>query len=82
LLIRHLLRQPALPRSLAGHFYVEADQVEAQIRRNGVGILWSSARIAGVTIGVLVEQRGQNDGVHKRIEDTLRYADVTIIEGQ
>ena len=53
-------------------------------RRRGfeAGILWSGARIASVTIGALVERRGQNDGVHKQIEDTLRYADVTIIEGQ
>jgi hypothetical protein len=47
---------------LAEHFDVEADQAEAQAWRNGAGIPWSSARIAGVTIGALVEQRGETTG--------------------
>ena len=44
--------------------------------------LWSSARIAGVPIDALVEQRGETlDGLRKQIEDSVRYANITIIEG-
>src|SRR6202011_2404084 len=47
---------------LAEHFDVDANQVEAQvIGEHGVSqvFLWSSARIAGVPIGRLIEQRGE-----------------------
>jgi L-lactate dehydrogenase len=70
---------------LAEHFDVDANQVEAQvIGEHGVSqvFLWSSARIAGVPIGKLIEARGETlDGVRKKIEDSVRYANITIIEG-
>src|SRR5258706_333951 len=70
---------------LAEHFDVDANQVEAQvIGEHGVSqvFLWSSARIAGVPISTLVEQRGETlDSVRKQIEQSVRYANITIIEG-
>lgn len=70
---------------LAEHFDVDANQVEAQvIGEHGVSqvFLWSGARIAGVPIGALVEQRGETlDGLRKQIEDRVRYANIAIIEG-
>ena len=70
---------------LAEHFDVDANQVEAQvIGEHGVSqvFLWSAARIAGVPIGKLIEARGESlDGVRKKIEDSVRYANITIIEG-
>src|SRR6202163_4695073 len=70
---------------LAEHFEVDANQVEAQvIGEHGVSqvFLWSSARIAGVPISTLVEQRGETlDSVCKQIEQSVRYANITIIEG-
>jgi L-lactate dehydrogenase len=70
---------------LAEHFGVDANQVEAQvIGEHGVSqvFLWSSARIAGVSIGKLIEQRRETfEKVRKQIEDSVRYANITIIEG-
>src|SRR5712672_4334170 len=70
---------------LAEHFEVDANQVEAQvIGEHGVSqvFLWSSARIAGVPIGTLIEQRGETlDSVREQIEQSVRYANITIIEG-
>jgi L-lactate dehydrogenase len=70
---------------LAEHFDVDANQVEAQvIGEHGVSqvFLWSAARIAGVPIGKLIEARSETlDGVRKQIEDSVRYANITIIEG-
>jgi L-lactate dehydrogenase len=44
--------------------------------------LWSSARIAGVPISALVRERGETfDGVREQIENSVRYANITIIEG-
>jgi hypothetical protein len=41
-----------------------------------------AARIAGVPIGKLIEARGESlDGVRKKIEDSVRYANITVIEG-
>jgi L-lactate dehydrogenase len=70
---------------LAQHFDVDANQVEAQVvGEHGVSqvFLWSSARIAGVPIGVLVRERGETlDKVREQIESSVRYANITIIEG-
>jgi L-lactate dehydrogenase len=70
---------------LAEHFDVDANQVEAQvIGEHGVSqvFLWSSARIGGVPISTLVEQRGETlDRLRKQIEQSVRYANITIIEG-
>jgi L-lactate dehydrogenase len=44
--------------------------------------LWSSARIAGVPIGALIRQRGEDlERVREQIESSVRYANITIIEG-
>jgi L-lactate dehydrogenase len=70
---------------LAQHFEVDANQVEAQVvGEHGVSqvFLWSSARIAGVPIGSLVKERGETlDTVREQIESSVRYANITIIEG-
>jgi len=70
---------------LAEHFDVDANQVEAQvIGEHGTSqvFLWSSVRIAGVPISTLIEERGESlDGVRKQIENDVRYANITIIEG-
>src|SRR5450631_1271376 len=70
---------------LAQHFKVDANQVEAQVvGEHGVSqvFLWSSARIAGVPIGALVRERGETlERVREEIESSVRYANITIIEG-
>jgi L-lactate dehydrogenase len=70
---------------LAQHFEVDANQVEAQVvGEHGVSqvFLWSSARIAGVPIGNLIRERGETlEGVREQIEKSVRYANITIIEG-
>ena len=44
--------------------------------------LWSSARIAGVPVRKLLEQRGEKlDEVRAQLEKDVRYANITIIEG-
>ncbi len=70
---------------LAEHFEVDANQVEAQvIGEHGTSqvFLWSAARIAGVPVSKLIEERGETlDAVRKQVEDDVRYANITIIEG-
>jgi L-lactate dehydrogenase len=70
---------------LAEHFEVDANQVEAQVvGEHGVSqvFLWSTARIAGVPIGALVGERGETlDRVREQIEKSVRFANITIIEG-
>ena len=70
---------------LAEHFEVDANQVEAQvIGEHGISqvFLWSTARIAGVPISALVAERGEAlDRVRKQVETSVRYANITIIEG-
>ena len=70
---------------LAQHFDVDANQVEAQVvGEHGVSqvFLWSSARIAGVPIGAFVRKRGEVlERVQEQIESSVRYANITIIEG-
>ena len=70
---------------LAEHFDVDANQVEAQvIGEHGTSqvFLWSTARIAGIPIGTLIAERGETlDRVRKEIEKNVRYANITIIEG-
>jgi L-lactate dehydrogenase len=44
--------------------------------------LWSGARIAGVPVSKLIAERGEAaDKVHRQIEENVRYANITIIEG-
>src|SRR6202043_3229482 len=70
---------------LAEHFEVDANQVEAQvIGEHGLSqvFLWSSARIAGVPVSKLIAERGEAlESVCKQIEADVRYANITIIEG-
>jgi L-lactate dehydrogenase len=70
---------------LATHFGVDANQVEAQVLgEHGVSqvFLWSAVRIAGVPLGKLIETRGETpEQVRKQIEQDVRYANITIIEG-
>jgi L-lactate dehydrogenase len=70
---------------LAQHFDIDANQVEAQvIGEHGVSqvFLWSSARIAGVPVSKLIAERGEAlESVCKQIEADVRYANITIIEG-
>jgi L-lactate dehydrogenase len=70
---------------LAQHFEVDANQVEAQVvGEHGVSqvFLWSSARIAGAPIGAMIRERGETlEKVRQKIESSVRYANITIIEG-
>jgi L-lactate dehydrogenase len=70
---------------LAEHFDVDANQVEAQVvGEHGISqvFLWSAARVAGVPVAKLVEERGEAlDAVRKQIEENVRYANITIIQG-
>jgi L-lactate dehydrogenase len=44
--------------------------------------LWSSARIAGVPVAALLKERGEKlDDVRTQLENEVRYANITIIEG-
>src|SRR6202795_1424200 len=70
---------------LAEYFKVDAKQVEAQvIGEHGISqvFLWSTARIAGVPISGLIAERGETlDKVRKQVYKSVRYANITIIEG-
>ena len=70
---------------LAQYFKVDPAQVEAQV----VGdhgpaqvFLWSTARIAGVPVKKLVEERHESFAdLRASLERDVRYANITIIEG-
>ena len=70
---------------LGMHFGVDAASVEAQvIGDHGTSqvFLWSSARIAGVPLArLLQERRGSLDDLRAKVENDVRYANITIIEG-
>ena len=70
---------------LGKHFGVDPAQVEAQvIGDHGTSqvFLWSSARIAGVPVTVLLRERHEQlDDVRAQLERDVRYANITIIEG-
>jgi len=70
---------------LGKHFGVDPAQVEAQvIGDHGTSqvFLWSSARIAGVSVAALLQERGEKlDDVRAQLERDVRYANITIIEG-
>jgi L-lactate dehydrogenase len=61
---------------LAKHFDVDANQVEAQVvGEHGISqvFLWSTARIAGVPISTLIEERGETlDSVSEQVEKSVR----------
>lgn len=70
---------------LAERFGVSPNSVEAQILgEHGTSevFIWSRARIAGVPVSELLRQRGENEAeFRKSVEDEVRYANITIIEG-
>jgi L-lactate dehydrogenase len=44
--------------------------------------LWSSARVAGVPLATLLQERGENlTDLRAKVERGVRYANITIIEG-
>jgi L-lactate dehydrogenase len=70
---------------LGRHFAVDPAQVEAQvIGDHGTTqvFLWSSARVAGVPVSYFLKERGEQlDALRTKIENEVRYANITIIEG-
>jgi L-lactate dehydrogenase len=72
---------------LGKFFGVDARSVEAQVigdRGTSQVFLWcsSSARIAWVPIAALLKVRGQRlESVRDKLEQEVRYANITIIEG-
>jgi L-lactate dehydrogenase len=70
---------------LGAYFGVDAAHVEANvIGDHGTSqvFLWSGARIGGVPIAALLKKRGETvNGLRKKVEKDVRYANITIIEG-
>jgi L-lactate dehydrogenase len=70
---------------LGRHFGVDPAHVEAQvIGDHGTSqvFLWSSARIGGVPVMALLKARDEKlDDVRTQLENDVRYANITIIEG-
>jgi L-lactate dehydrogenase len=70
---------------LGAHFGVDPVDVEAQvIGDHGTSqvFLWSSARIAGVPLARLLQERGEGlADLRAKVESDVRYANITIIEG-
>jgi len=70
---------------LARHFGVDAATVEAQvIGDHGTAqvFLWSGARVGGVAVRQLLEARGEEFAAFReKLEQDVRYANITIIEG-
>ena len=70
---------------LGAHFGVDPINIEAQvIGDHGTSqvFLWSSARVAGVPLTKLLQDRDENlSAVRTKIENDVRYANITIIEG-
>jgi L-lactate dehydrogenase len=70
---------------LGKYFGVDPVHVEAQvIGDHGTSqvFLWSSARIGGVPVASLLRARGERlEELRKKLEQEVRYANITIIEG-
>jgi L-lactate dehydrogenase len=70
---------------LARHFGVDAATVEAQvIGDHGTAqvFLWSGARVGGVGVRKLLEEQGEDfSAFREKLEQDVRYANITIIEG-
>jgi L-lactate dehydrogenase len=70
---------------LARHFNLAPSSVEAQVLgEHGTSqvFLWSSARIAGIPVLKEIERRGLSpEEFRSRVEREVRYANITIIEG-
>jgi L-lactate dehydrogenase len=66
---------------LGKHFGVDPKHVDADvIGDHGTSqvFLWSSARVAGIPLTYLLEEREE---LREKIENDVRYANITIIEG-
>ena len=70
---------------LGAHFGVDPRNVEAQVvgdHGTSQVFLWSSARVAGVPLATLLQERGENlADLRAKVEKDVRYANITIIEG-
>jgi L-lactate dehydrogenase len=70
---------------LGAHFGVNPTTVEAQvIGDHGTSqvFLWSSARVGGVPLATLLQERGESlADLRGKVEKDVRYANITIIEG-
>jgi L-lactate dehydrogenase len=70
---------------LGSYFGVDAANVDAQvIGEHGTSevFLWSSAQIGGVPVGALLGHRGEKlTDMRPLLEKAVRYANITIIEG-
>ena len=70
---------------LGRYFDANPAHVEAQVAGDhGTSqvFLWSSARIGGVLLSMLLRKRGETiDALREQIEKEVRYANITIIEG-
>ncbi len=70
---------------LARRFGVSADSVNAQVfGEHGTSevFVWSSADVAGVPVRTLLSQRAEDfDKFRREVENEVRYANITIIEG-
>ena len=70
---------------LGAHFGVDPRYVEAQvIGDHGTSqvFLWSSARVAGGALATILGERGEDlSRLRAKVENDVRYANITIIEG-
>jgi L-lactate dehydrogenase len=70
---------------LGKHFGVDPKHVDADvIGDHGTSqvFLWSSARVAGIPLTYLLEERGESlEELREKIENDVRYANITIIDG-
>ena len=70
---------------IARRLEISPDTVEAQILgEHGTSevFVWSSARVAGVPLSALLRERGEDEAeFRKGVEEEVRYANITIIEG-
>src|SRR5262249_23685665 len=70
---------------LGKYFGVDAVDVDAQVvRGHGTSqvFVWSSAGIGGVPVASLLRTRGERlEELRKKLEQEVRYANITIIEG-
>jgi L-lactate dehydrogenase len=70
---------------LGKYFGVDPAHIEAQvIGDHGTSqvFLWSTARLGGVPVQTLLKSRGEKlEDLRKTVEEQVRYANITIIEG-
>jgi L-lactate dehydrogenase len=70
---------------LGRYFGVDPAHVEAQvIGDHGTSqvFLWASARVGGILLPTLLKKRGRTiEALRKQVEQDVRYANITIIEG-